>query len=300
MPTLSSIVKSYLDKENVVSLLNSYDDKRLSDPQKKNILNNFIQSIFNPSLTNQFNNLISIKLIGSGTTGSVLSITAPAVKITEGIQKIIQTNSFKDLPIYRLKQSKIKTYPESVAIKIQMFYTSNKYWEARAIREEYILNKINDIADNVNAPSYFIKQRTPRYYLGFTVNFPTEKSNVKFRLTFMEVIEASYTIEYLISQHYRFPPQIVTNIEKLIKNLWRFGISHNDISIRNILVDTIKHDIKLIDFGLAELITPINGTDDILEKLYENYYNSIDKNEQDGSNVQKLKELIETLHFFKH
>jgi serine/threonine protein kinase len=287
MSTLSSIVKSYLDKENVVSLLNSYDDKRLLDPQKKEILKDFYSNDFIPGMQKNFGiHFIDVRILGKGSTNAILCITSD--KLTDSLKKIIETNSFNDSPIYRLKQSKIKDYPKSIAIKIQMFYTSNKYWEARAMREEFILNKINDIADNVKAPSFQIKQHTPRYYLGFTVNFPSKKMNVKIRLTFMEVIDIKKyrTIYSLISDGYKFSEEIAININTLVKSLWRFGISHNDLSLNNILVNLANNDIKLIDFGLAELIT----TESIdSEEQYEQYYASIDKN-------SLIRSIITNLH----
>lgn len=161
------------------------------------------------------------------------------------------------------------------------------------------MNKINKVADKPNAPSSHIKACTPRYYLGFTCNYPVGNRVLRVRLTFMEKIDDSYvSIEKLIgpSYNYRFPDVFVTGLTKLVKSLWRFGISHNDLSIRNLLFNITKYDIKLIDFGLAELIHKrIEGKDDDLEKRYEEYYTNIEKDEQDGSNVQKLHELVDLL-----
>ena len=89
-------------------------------------------------------------------------------------------------------------------------------------------------------------------------------------------------------------------MERIVKSLWKYGISHNDLSLNNILISH-DDDIKLLDFGLSTMIEKIDGDDINLFNQYLNYFEDKDRSEQNGSrealdrrcsNVQKLKELL--------
>ena len=94
----------------------------------------------------------------------------------------------------------------------------------------------------------------------------------------------------------RLPDILYTNIEILVKKLWKLGITHNDLSIRNILIDTSNlsgnYNIKLIDFRLSELLSPELQNNNTMKEYYKHLYTIVNY-EQPISNIVKLGKLIE-------
>jgi tRNA A-37 threonylcarbamoyl transferase component Bud32 len=85
--------------------------------------------------------------------------------------------------------------------------------------------------------------------------------------------------------------KVYQNIEKIVGTLWKLKVSHNDLSINNIMIGK-NGNIKLLDFGLSEILNkPINNAQE-----YQELFANIKKDEQSGSNVAKLKELYSLLH----
>jgi tRNA A-37 threonylcarbamoyl transferase component Bud32 len=109
----------------------------------------------------------------------------------------------------------------------------------------------------------------------------------------MELVAQSeyMTVERLITTNSMFATdQVYQNIERLVKALWRLGVSHNDISPRNVLVKYVQPDVgdvKLIDFGLSDMFSASVQSVQEYEQVYEGH----SRHEQRGSNVEKLREL---------
>ncbi len=297
MPTISSIVQDYLTKENVVSLLRSYEKRKMTDEMRSDLMRDFFNTIIGKTLPQLFGcEWRNTRVIGAGTAGFIVGFnTETSKEMYEGFQR------FQNIHFDRkyMNDSLINdTMPREMALKVQMFYENKPYFEARALREERIMDKVNNLADT-SGPSSLIKSSTPRFYYGCTVNVPYGKDIIKYRLTFIDLIPPRYsTILEILQTNPNFDwSPIFTKIQELVKALWRFGISHNDLSVRNILVyiaPDAQTDIKLVDFGLAELIRPIKEGDDVsMIASYEDLYKNADKSEQNGSNVAKLKELAQ-------
>jgi serine/threonine protein kinase len=272
----NELLTEYLSKEEIISILNSYDDN------KKHNINDLLAKFHGILWQNILPLLIGEQKIpqvcGSGTTGFVVSLENYNFDFA---------NLEKNVTLYRVRKSNLPI-PTKLALKIQIFNEKDKYWETRVLREEFIQNKLS-------LSNKFTKY-IPNFYFGCTVNMPHENDIIKVRLTFMDLIDASYTtlFKHLQNTSGQLSEDIYTKIEVLIKSLWRFGISHNDLSLNNILINqhVINADIKLIDFGLSTMIVKLDGEDNNLASAYLKYFEKLDKIEQNGSNVQKLAELL--------
>lgn len=272
----SKIIKDYLDKNDVDSLLQSYnvqyntDYSIPSDDIKNIILNKIHQEFILNSLLSYFDcKIMDVNIIGRGTQGYVISL--PSIKMKECI------DNFSNVFVTEREKKININIPNRVAIKIQLLYTKNKFWEERILKEEFILNKLSTIND--------IKNYIPKFYYGCTINF----NALRIRLTFMELIDPSRFLSLRqIIETDTVSEEIYNNIKNVVKLFWKYGVTHNDLSINNILFN--RYDgVKIVDFGLAEMIKPNQILD---EKTYQEYFENVSKNSQNGSNVTKLRELF--------
>lgn len=212
---------------------------------------------------------MDVNIIGRGTQGYVISL--PSIKMKECI------DNFSNVFVTEREKKININIPNRVAIKIQLLYTKNKFWEERILKEEFILNKLSTIND--------IKNYIPKFYYGCTINF----NALRIRLTFMELIDPSRFLSLRqIIETDTVSEEIYNNIKNVVKLFWKYGVTHNDLSINNILFN--RYDgVKIVDFGLAEMIKPNQILD---EKTYQEYFENVSKNSQNGSNVTKLRELF--------
>ena len=97
----------------------------------------------------------------------------------------------------------------------------------------------------------------------------------------------------------------------MILLLWKQGMSHNDISINNIMVNT-DDSVRLLDFGLATIVSNNvmysdawknnivpNVSIEQFSKKYEEFFADKNKQEQLGSNIHKLNEIFRQLENHK-
>ena len=275
MTTLKSLLNDYLSKEEMLSLIESYDDYKKYDKNALFLLfyNIMIKEIF--PLINVESKVPTT--CGSGSVGCVVSIESEKFDFDK-FEK--QTK----IPLYRIRKSKLTT-PKKIALKIQILDSKDKYWEARILREEFIQNKLSEYKT--------INEYIPNFYFGCTVNMPYKNDIVRFRLTFMDLIDVD-TYRSLLSVLKltgSISDKLYKKIESLAHTLWKHGISHNDLSVNNILVDE-HNNIKLLDFGLSSTITrKLNESNLVVD--YNDYFATLDKSEQNGSNVAKLNELFQ-------
>ena len=276
--SLSSRLKEYIDFDNQ-SIKNS-DNLSYESFYYNYLTTNILNEIFNCELTD-------IVVLGGGKSCFVIKFTSNIMK--QGFDKLEKTLNNSN----RIFKSSLMHHilPSSLAIKIQMFTTDN---EDKILKEEFNIKQMND-------SNREITKHIPKFYYGYT--FVNNES--KFRLTFMESIDITYyTLDRLIKEYKHDIPDILyKNIEILVKKLWNLGITHNDLSIRNILVDSSNlsgnNNIKLIDFGLSELLSPEETAklqnNNTMKGEYEKIFPIVtpERTEQKGSNVVKLGKLIE-------
>lgn len=281
-PSYSKIINEYLTNSDIESINKEYptQEKNVNTRtlQEKNvIISDFFYSDLRKILSDYFGftDIQKIKMLGSGTQGFVIGFEPTYCK-------------FEELSGSRKKGPYFNNVPHKLALKIQLINTNNSsYWEKRMIREEYIIHYLNELSDRNN-----IKDSIPLLYYGCTYKFNTNK----FRLTFMELIdpEEYITIGKILSLEHLFnsliSDKVYQNIEKIVRTLWKLKVSHNDLSINNIMIGK-NGNIKLIDFGLSHILNKqINNA-----REYQELFSHI-KDEQSGSNVAKLKELYSLLH----
>jgi serine/threonine protein kinase len=149
------------------------------------------------------------------------------------------------------------------------------------LREESIMMKLNNFET--------IKKYIPQFYFGFTIIY----NENKYRITLMELFKPGRfeNIQRILAYISNEQSDIIINATRpLIYTLWRNGVSHNDISTKNILVDISNlNNIKLIDFGLATMFNPpLQSNNSKIEEEYTTYFQNKTKEEQYGSNVTKL------------
>ena len=277
MTTLNSAIKEYLSENEIHNLNAHYNsnskDSDLSLEEKSKILLEFINQDFiniyfqkiNGDPYNIFNN--NMFHIGSGTQGIVFSLY------------LKNLDFLNDIVGYNIKFCNESIANIKIACKIQLISPKEKYFEARMLREETIMMKLNKFST--------IKQSIPKLYGGFSII----SNNNKFRITLMELIEPGRfeNIQSILTRlSSEQSDQIIIHLKKLIHTLWKHGISHNDISIYNILVDSWDiSNIKLIDFGLSTIFNHEFKNNSNLEEEYNLFFINKSKQEQLGSNVLK-------------
>lgn len=188
--------------------------------------------------------------------------------------------------------------PDFLSMKVQFSFNV----EVDILREEKIMRKLESCSD--------LETIIPKIYTGFTYLYllngfkHSDNSNsfdayVKVRFTFMDWFDGmtinTYIRERIKIQHI---VKLIDELQDIIQKLWTCGVSHNDISGNNIIVDNDGH-IKLIDFGLSTSIDlSLNQSNETMINLYKKYYRDRSDNNknQNGSNVTKIKEI---LSFFK-
>lgn len=275
----NKILTDYLTNENIISLQASYNAQHstnFSFPPDE-IKNNILQKIHTEFILNMFAsffgcNVLDINILGRGTQGYVISFAS------QKMQACI--DSLSSVFIVEREKKSARLVPQNVAIKVQLLYTRNKFWEERIIKEEYILNKLSTIRE--------IQPYIPKFYYGCTFNF----NATRMRLTFMDIINPNeyVTITRIITNNGNISSELYKNLYDVVKLLWKHGVSHNNLSTNNILVNVINHkEFRLIDFGLAELILPNKITNNT---TYIEYFKSLSKDSQNGSNVKKLADLF--------
>ena len=289
MTTLNTSIKEYLSKAEIQELNTNYPNNNsksdnMSLDEKSKVITDFINSdfmnIYFKAITGDLYNIYTnfITHLGSGTQGIIFSLMFKNLDF------------LSDLPqIYNIKKNDISSINNKIACKIQLINNpEEKYWESRMLREEYIMTKLNTYET--------IKEFIPKFYCGFTVKF----NQNKFRITLMELIDPTHfsnlqdVLDKISSEQAN---NIIKETKKLIHILWKNGVSHNDISIRNILIDRWDFsNIKLIDFGLSTIFNHKFNNNSKLEEEYDLYFSNKSKEEQLGSNVRKIKELIDILH----
>ena len=272
--SLSSRLKEYIDFDNQ-SIKNS-DNLSYESFYYNYLTTNILHEIFNCELKD-------IVMLGGGISGFVIKFTSNIMK--DGFDKLEKTLNNSN----RIFKSTLMHHilPSSLSIKIQIFTIDN---EDKILKEEFNIKQMND--SNREITKYI-----PKFYYGYTfVN--NEQGVGNFRLTFMEPIDTTYyTLDRLIKEYKHDIPDILyTNIEILVKKLWKLGITHNDLSIRNILIDTSNlsgnYNIKLIDFRLSELLSPELQNNNTMKEYYKHLYTIVNY-EQPISNIVKLGKLIE-------
>lgn len=298
--SLASLVREYLTPEESVPLMEAYRDRpagpepNLSDAEKNHILGEFNKTALLPVvLWHMFRvDGRGFDLLGAGTAGYVVRFTSP-----DPAAGFAQLAAWPQLE--QIVRSDMAELPTVMAVKVQLLYAVSPYWEARCIREEKILKRLNET-------SGLIHRCTPRFYFGGTCVIPWFPMPLRFRLTFMDCIGAEYktlhhhVFERLGREVAPVPECVILEVEKVARALWRMGVSHNDLSTRNILVRSLDCDaednIRLVDFGLSRLMDFGWRGDETDEEMTRRYVETVarlpDRSEQHGSNVDKLTELL--------
>lgn len=296
---LSELLKNYLSPEKTRSLI--YDTNSNFNVSYEGY------SGFRPGLTerimNYIDNFILIKYfpefslngrqIFIGTFGTFYNFSSTDMK--KGFQELLNQPEFK---LYRIKRKNRVLQDDyspnqSMGIKLQIFFSADKYYEANAIKEETILDKLNQTA---------FKEYVPNFYLGFTIRIPiqTDKGEliVYCRLSFTEHL-IEYTNLLILINKYQYIPtnDDLIKITDIIHTLWKHGVSHNDIAAQNIMFNPIDKNFKLIDFGLATYHNFKFEPGQNIEQLYTHYYQELMKkkpqlSENEGTNVNKLHDLL--------
>ena len=305
MTSYSKLLDEYLVNSDKKSILNDYKKNQKNTnverfDDKNKIINDFFYTELRDIITNYFGliDIRKLQILGSGTQGVVLAIKTNHLK--QGFDELSKKTSRIKGPYYESE------LPEEIALKFQLLDTDSNYWEKRMIREEYILHYLNEESSSgVNAPKTIIRDAIPKLYFGCTLKY----KDVFFRLTFMELIspEKYITVDNWITnfKHVEFSDKAYEKIENIVKSLWRLKVSHNDLSIRNIMLGIAGEyygKVKLIDFGLSEILNePISDKNE-----YVNLFKDKSKDEQNGSrealdrrcsNVEKLKELCTIFNY---
>lgn len=283
----------YKTNENIKTELNIDTKNKIVSNVYNHDIVKLLLKIFNIAYEYQ------IYLIGGGTQGFVIKFKSD--NIAKGFDIFRNgLNSYKYPKNIELKNKlRIRgpyygpTYPENIAVKIQIIHSPASFYEKRTLREEHIMHYLNELKPNANTSN--IKNAIPRFYFGCTLKYKFEKRDIFFRLSFMDLIDNE---EYITLDKYLYKyagPQTHSNIydriEALVKELWHYKVSHNDLSVNNILLKIVNNqcdDIKLIDFGLSQMF---NSTDNInTNEKYTSLFAS-EPIENRGTNVSKLKEL---------
>ena len=290
MPSYSKLLEEYLsdsEKESFSKDYTKHDKNAELNPAINTILNDFYHEKLRIILKDLFNvELMHTPVLGIGTQGVVIAIKSTNIH-----------KAFIDLSkeTSRHKGPYGSDFPEEIALKFQIVSTDSSYTEKRMLREEYIMNHLNEPINKNDGPISIVQESIPKLYFGCTIKF----NDTFFRLTFMELIKLDEYITIEKWYNMRFSYRLISedvyqNIKILVESLWRLNISHNDLSIRNIMVGITEQNIgkvKLLDFGLSQLFNAKVGN----AKEYSNTFASDSKDEQHGSNVDKLQELYHLL-----
>lgn len=293
MPTLSSLLKEYLKKNETLSLI--YDENYKYEVPDGSALNpEIIKSYLIFTVMQGHGIKFELKDISSGTQGAVYS--ARAGNMYKSLSSFLDKHNDY---LFRIKKGVFNdNMPKEVVLKVQQFKTENKYWEARVLREETIMKRLSTSS---------LKEYVPAFYLGCTLIIPME-DNKRFgvRLTFMEHIDMVPLYRILQESDKNkvpVPRSIYEQIEDVVMRLWKLGVSHNDLSVNNILVSGfLRPKIKLIDFGLSTTISTSDFASlkdgdgfNTYKDRYVAYFAGLPKDEQNGSNVEKLSQLSSLL-----
>lgn len=264
----------------------------MSIEEKNTIMGRFYYTMLQ-NLHNMFGVLPhEVSTIGNGTQGTVISFQSK--KAQEGFEALAKQSTRIHGP-----WPPTQGFPEQMALKIQIISKTSGYAEKRMLREEYIMHYLNRTPTNnsVNAPTNIVSQAVPKLFFGCTVPF---EDKAFFRLTFMELLSRDeyMTVERILATEPALNTRVIcANVEKVVKALWRLKVSHNDLSIRNVMVKYIRPNIgevRLIDFGLADILK-IQDMTNVSKEAYERIFANNTKNEQRGSNVEKMAELCALL-----
>lgn len=308
MPSYVKLLEEYLASSEIQTLQSDYntEDKHneMSLEEKSAIADDFLQY----QLMTIFRKVFGVKLndqltfMGSGTQGFVVAFQT--FHGMEGFETLAKQS-------LRTRGPFGDSYPTEMAVKVQLIPKASSYAEKRILREEYIMEYLNRTPSNasLSAPSSIVRNAIPKLYFGCTIPFrgaPPTGQNVFFRLTFMECITPKeyMTLEQLMLTNTNFVSDVVyQNIESLVKALWRLGVSHNDLSMRNIMARYTKvnnGEVKLLDFGLADVfkIDLSHASNAHLKQEYENIFLGNTTDEQRDSNVTKLRELCGQLALY--
>ena len=294
----------YKTNENIKTELNIDTKNKIVSNVYNHDIVKLLLKIFNIAYEYQ------IYLIGGGTQGFVIKFKSD--NIAKGFDIFRNgLNSYKYPKNIELKNKlRIRgpyygpTYPENIAVKIQIIHSPASFYEKRTLREEHIMHYLNDLDPKPDTKASIIKNAIPKFYFGCTLGYELNEKKYYFRLSFMELLDSP---EYISLQNFigfykngggRIPENrkdlIYNNIENIVKTLWRFKVTHNDLSIANIFLCLKKEayaSVKLIDFGLAQMINPVHkniNSEDDYSKLF-----ILDKS---GTNVDKLKDLHDIIY----
>lgn len=291
MSTISHLLTKYLSNEDTLSLNNSYKNRTNFKDDRGKYCKEFYYNMFPNIYENYLKSLDSDYLfplhVGAGTAGFILKIKP----------HLFVNNMIKLSNDYELQRIKKSTYfennqiPAEMVIKVQLLYNDDKDSEAKVLREELIMKELNTKKE--------FEDFIPQFYYGFTLNAPFSDGIMKVRCTFMGYIDNHYEqILKLIENETIINKTVITQLEILVKKLWKYGISHNDLSIRNVLSNGTK--VKLVDFGLSTMIDPrnlfSNESDITISEAYLKYFKDKDKTDQNGSNVNMMNDLFRILN----
>ena len=294
MTSITKSLESYFNNEELTLLRKNYSKHNNTISQvelneKAKIIGILYNNAIIKLLCNAFKiNSHELIILGAGTQGFIVKI------ISDNISEAL--NSFTNRK--RIRGPYCKSDLESlkqIALKIQLLNSETSFYEERTIKEESIMHHLNDIKSNTNTNASIIKNVIPKFYLGFTNEYTMNKTNKYFvRFSFMELLDNSIysTLQFYIDNKKNIYPEhiktvIYNNIETVVKALWRFKVTHNDLSSRNIMINLTDQnlgDIKLIDFGLAQMFDSVRNN----IKSNEEYTNLF-KSDPSATNVQKLE-----------
>lgn len=296
---------SNIEKDSIQSNYNKHNNTKaqISIEDKNRIIgilyNNEIKTLLNDKFKIDPHPQ-SIGIMGGGTQGFVIKFNSNKIKEAFNGLKELKTNKRVKGPYF---ESEL-TYIKKIALKIQLLDTESSFYEKRTIKEESIMHYLNDLDPKPDTKASIIKNAIPKFYFGCTLGYELNEKKYYFRLSFMELLDSP---EYISLQNFigfykngggRIPENrkdlIYNNIENIVKTLWRFKVTHNDLSIANIFLCLKKEayaSVKLIDFGLAQMINPVHkniNSEDDYSKLF-----ILDKS---GTNVDKLKDLHDIIY----
>ena len=198
-----------------------------------------------------------------------------------------------------------KSYGPScnLGVKIQVLpSTKDKYHEAKCIREERILERLNESS---------FAPYVPKLYFGCTLILPlnlmvlSKHYTVSVRLTFLEHLGGYENLRTYFTRQasYRrfIRNETIDAIKDILSKLWKNGVSHNDFAAQNLMISLHSDtDVKLLDFGLATMVDfsrlRRNMTWEEIRREYVEYYANVKNSfDNDGSNVKKMNELLDVI-----